>query len=166
MCRSSSPALCCSLFFFSSRRRHTRLQGDWSSDVCSSDLKQDICALGKIPCLLSRPQSSLRAMVSLYPCFREITRISEAFRSQFFREMAENRRLRSLLDRSPALTYASKSLNSATTFDGSSALQIAWQTARKSAPALTRGTAFCGLIPPIATLGTSNSADHQLRMDG
>src|SRR6478735_3527244 len=23
---------------FSSRRRHTRLQGDWSSDVCSSDL--------------------------------------------------------------------------------------------------------------------------------
>src|SRR5688500_20083132 len=35
---------CCSsymsfiFFFFSSRRRHTRLQGDWSSDVCSSDL--------------------------------------------------------------------------------------------------------------------------------
>src|SRR5205807_4040340 len=27
-------------FFFSSRRRHTRLQGDWSSDVCSSDLKK------------------------------------------------------------------------------------------------------------------------------
>src|SRR5256885_11881132 len=26
------------LIFFSSRRRHTRLQGDWSSDVCSSDL--------------------------------------------------------------------------------------------------------------------------------
>src|SRR5437762_4054329 len=27
---------CC--FFFSSRRRHTRYIGDWSSDVCSSDL--------------------------------------------------------------------------------------------------------------------------------
>src|SRR5574337_1532352 len=27
---------CC--FFFSRRRRHTRLSGDWSSDVCSSDL--------------------------------------------------------------------------------------------------------------------------------
>src|SRR5207248_4834034 len=26
------------LFFFSSRRRHTRSYGDWSSDVCSSDL--------------------------------------------------------------------------------------------------------------------------------
>src|SRR5256885_11766309 len=30
------------LFFFSSRRRHTRLQGDWSSDVCSSDLSRPI----------------------------------------------------------------------------------------------------------------------------
>src|SRR2546426_116209 len=30
--------LSCVFFFFSSRRRHTRLQGDWSSDVCSSDL--------------------------------------------------------------------------------------------------------------------------------
>src|SRR5690348_17731655 len=27
-----------SVFFFSSRRRHTRWTGDWSSDVCSSDL--------------------------------------------------------------------------------------------------------------------------------
>src|SRR5207247_3221318 len=26
------------LFFFSSRRRHTRSTRDWSSDVCSSDL--------------------------------------------------------------------------------------------------------------------------------
>src|SRR5436189_3523396 len=28
----------CFDFFFSSRRRHTRYIGDWSSDVCSSDL--------------------------------------------------------------------------------------------------------------------------------
>src|SRR5205807_5717568 len=27
-------------YVFSSRRRHTRLQGDWSSDVCSSDLEE------------------------------------------------------------------------------------------------------------------------------
>src|SRR5258706_10237031 len=27
-------------FFFSSRRRHTRLVSDWSSDVCSSDLDE------------------------------------------------------------------------------------------------------------------------------
>src|SRR5256886_7508680 len=30
---------CVDCFFFSSRRRHTRLHCDWSSDVCSSDLK-------------------------------------------------------------------------------------------------------------------------------
>src|SRR6266480_7093999 len=31
--------LYCFVFFFSSRRRHTRLTCDWSSDVCSSDLQ-------------------------------------------------------------------------------------------------------------------------------
>src|SRR5690348_18354415 len=30
--------MCYVFFFFSSRRRHTRWTGDWSSDVCSSDL--------------------------------------------------------------------------------------------------------------------------------
>src|SRR2546430_7054652 len=29
------------VFFFSSRRRHTRFDCDWSSDVCSSDLSKD-----------------------------------------------------------------------------------------------------------------------------
>src|SRR4051812_2683082 len=32
----------CFFFFFSSRRRHTRLTCDWSSDVCSSDLVEEI----------------------------------------------------------------------------------------------------------------------------
>src|SRR2546426_6601322 len=36
-------------FFFSSRRRHTRLQGDWSSDVCSSDLEPDDLQKGPLP---------------------------------------------------------------------------------------------------------------------
>src|SRR5690625_5942336 len=36
-----------SLFFFSSRRRHTRWPRDWSSDVCSSDLGVDL--EGEIP---------------------------------------------------------------------------------------------------------------------
>src|ERR1039457_3824488 len=37
-------------FFVSSRRRHTRLQGDWSSDVCSSDLRETAArvALGEL----------------------------------------------------------------------------------------------------------------------
>src|SRR5260370_401027 len=36
---AGSGCLRCSVFFFSSRRRHTRFKCDWSSDVCSSDLK-------------------------------------------------------------------------------------------------------------------------------
>src|SRR2546427_171928 len=35
--------ICLSLFFFSSRRRHTRFDCDWSSDVCSSDLWPRSC---------------------------------------------------------------------------------------------------------------------------
>src|SRR5207247_3323064 len=42
LCRSlaGKPAalFAASMFFFSSRRRHTRSTRDWSSDVCSSDL--------------------------------------------------------------------------------------------------------------------------------
>src|SRR5690606_41189300 len=45
-----------SLFFFSSRRRHTRFSRDWSSDVCSSDLllktlfrpENTLCTYGKL----------------------------------------------------------------------------------------------------------------------
>src|SRR2546430_3623505 len=32
----------CLFFFFSSRRRHTRFDCDWSSDVCSSDLNKSV----------------------------------------------------------------------------------------------------------------------------
>src|SRR2546430_10634766 len=35
-------------FFFSSRRRHTRFDCDWSSDVCSSDLKMSRVTRGAI----------------------------------------------------------------------------------------------------------------------
>src|SRR5882762_10995951 len=36
------------LFFFSSRRRHTRFKCDWSSDVCSSDLQHSLVAYSAI----------------------------------------------------------------------------------------------------------------------
>src|SRR5205085_8542708 len=40
-------------FFFSSRRRHTRFDCDWSSDVCSSDLEakenNGLCAIHQTP---------------------------------------------------------------------------------------------------------------------
>src|SRR6266487_4880954 len=36
-------------FFFSSRRRHTRWTGDWSSDVCSSDLEGETAKVLREP---------------------------------------------------------------------------------------------------------------------
>src|SRR5256885_12703804 len=49
-------------FFFSSRRRHTRLQGDWSSDVCSSDL---LLAHHRVAAALGRAGLALLALVAL-----------------------------------------------------------------------------------------------------
>src|SRR5438876_6855886 len=51
----------CIDFFFSSRRRHTRWTGDWSSDVCSSDLPfgadvlERLAARHEIAYLLTQP---------------------------------------------------------------------------------------------------------------
>src|SRR3990167_10305527 len=36
------------VYFFSSRRRHTRFDCDWSSDVCSSDLRREAIAKAKL----------------------------------------------------------------------------------------------------------------------
>src|SRR5207248_8556737 len=45
-------------FFFSSRRRHTRSYGDWSSDVCSSDL---------LPCRSTMRSEPPEATVPTHP---------------------------------------------------------------------------------------------------
>src|SRR5256886_5508174 len=42
---TAAGVLLLDLFFFSSRRRHTRFDCDWSSDVCSSDL----ASLSEVP---------------------------------------------------------------------------------------------------------------------
>src|SRR5207249_7620739 len=50
------------LFFFSSRRRHTRSKRDWSSDVCSSDLWMGI--LGELDTNPDQHDvSSIRCMI-------------------------------------------------------------------------------------------------------
>src|SRR2546430_13126999 len=51
--------LCC--FFFSSRRRHTRFDCDWSSDVCSSDLPYRRVTLFNAPeDAIAKPRAELK----------------------------------------------------------------------------------------------------------
>src|SRR5688572_32875438 len=44
------------VFFFPSRRRHTRFDCDWSSDVCSSDLHGHPVAADDVPAPLQRAE--------------------------------------------------------------------------------------------------------------
>src|SRR5690606_40137247 len=59
-------------FFFSSRRRHTRFSRDWSSDVCSSDLRP-CCSIhirtsDEVCYLISTPTLSLNSHFrTVYP---------------------------------------------------------------------------------------------------
>src|SRR2546430_7494521 len=78
------------LFFFSSRRRHTRFDCDWSSDVCSSDLgnvppvqrkmRQSICPTKRELIAPNSLTRSRRRKLTCEPvaCFRyRCSRISE-----------------------------------------------------------------------------------------
>src|SRR5256885_6950031 len=56
----------CSIFFFSSRRRHTRLQGDWSSDVCSSDLHA-IVGISVVGVIVTPSNDLFTMMVMIVP---------------------------------------------------------------------------------------------------
>src|SRR2546430_5811046 len=71
------------LFFFSSRRRHTRFDCDWSSDVCSSELRR-IAALSLLAVLLLLAAAtgpvgiglaSLAALVGLVPVALRVRRV-------------------------------------------------------------------------------------------
>src|SRR5699024_11402732 len=53
-------------FFFSSRRRHTRSKRDWSSDVCSSDLRGRDHSLGRCS-----PQGRSVSLTTLFGKGRE-----------------------------------------------------------------------------------------------
>src|SRR2546429_7346935 len=68
----------CFVFFFSSRRRHTRCSRDWSSDVCSSDLlasrlqsRHFLASRRRRFDLVSLPRGSWVAGLGLvFPCCR------------------------------------------------------------------------------------------------
>src|SRR3712207_1597880 len=57
-------------FFFSSRRRHTRYWRDWSSDVCSSDLKAEGKAIPLfLETLLTPSRRGRKPKQKLFPFF-------------------------------------------------------------------------------------------------
>src|SRR3989454_4841197 len=83
---SFSSCLLFLFFFFSSRRRHTRLQGDWSSDVCSSDLfrlyfRQVLPRLGTWISGVRGPYQYLPDSVSRFP---DQEALAEAMRAAGF----------------------------------------------------------------------------------
>src|SRR5438270_5400828 len=75
-------------FFFSSRRRHTRFDCDWSSDVCSSDLPGDDVADAETP---DRDRAE-RAIEGCGHSFPDSTRPSAATRVAT-RDRSEERRV-------------------------------------------------------------------------
>src|SRR5207245_5996979 len=74
-------------FFFSSRRRHTRCYRDWSSDVCSSDLrlaKLEISLSRDVPCT-SNPRLSSNSARYAPSCPRsEERRVGKECRSRWW----------------------------------------------------------------------------------
>src|SRR5437016_8097999 len=103
------------VFFFSSRRRHTRLVSDWSSDVCSSDLMPRVMTrsrsikgeavrlLGKVRrpnssisewCQSGLPSASKAARMPCVPCMKtrsEERRVGKEWRSRRQQDHVKNR---------------------------------------------------------------------------
>src|SRR5437763_1723292 len=70
ICMLTAIRLLLTFFFFSSRRRHTRYIGDWSSDVCSSDLA---AARPGVPAC-ARPLAAVASSNRPCPLFRNSVR--------------------------------------------------------------------------------------------
>src|SRR5690606_40170744 len=66
------------LFFFSSRRRHTRFSRDWSSDVCSSDLSSSVASMPPWTAPRPLPCAGVAVKPSRAPIVVELRRIGPA----------------------------------------------------------------------------------------
>src|SRR2546430_2331070 len=75
------------LFFFSSRRRHTRFDCDWSSDVCSSDL------IGQM-----QPEAVVAAFDAHFDYPARGSRLDSVVDGVFHQGLQEHRRHQSILD--------------------------------------------------------------------
>src|SRR5438876_4054420 len=65
-------------FFFSSRRRHTRWTGDWSSDVCSSDLADVVVGPSRPPRSSRPPHRPAARDAETAPCRSEERRVGKS----------------------------------------------------------------------------------------
>src|SRR3990167_11447687 len=93
------------VFFFSSRRRHTRFDCDWSSDVCSSDLYSDWEGFGLViieamaggtPCIVSNKGSLPHLVKNNYNGFI-VNDVLEL--KQRILELTQDKDLRNILSR-------------------------------------------------------------------
>src|SRR2546430_11884673 len=75
-------------FFFSSRRRHTRFDCDWSSDVCSSDLKTRAAHPEGVERRFLRPYAMSKGVETWTPLF---TMQTDSIRSEEGRVGEEGR---------------------------------------------------------------------------
>src|SRR2546427_8915536 len=86
-----------SVFFFSSRRRHTRFDCDWSSDVCSSDLEDHPTREYERAALCARAGAHAREATPLDPetplPVRDCRRASYLAMAQAERVRSEERRV-------------------------------------------------------------------------
>src|SRR5690348_17845147 len=90
-------------FFFSSRRRHTRWTGDWSSDVCSSDLIGKIRRVANDPVRIGRDQQ--RSHVDAVVEFRQALRERGVGLQRQFHERPDRKSTR-LNSSHPSISYA------------------------------------------------------------
>src|SRR3712207_8182418 len=91
------------MFFFSSRRRHTRYWRDWSSDVCSSDLRKrelvDEVTIGLV-------KHSVAEETRVYPRVEEQVDREEAEHSKHEHAEAEDRKSTRLNSSHANISYA------------------------------------------------------------
>src|SRR5690348_17863936 len=74
-------------FFFSSRRRHTRWTGDWSSDVCSSDLLRPVEQMRRRAATISAAEDDAR--LPLPEAQDEVRRLGETLNEMLARLQRE-----------------------------------------------------------------------------